>query len=341
MAGLPIWNDAGRFGLEEGAFLPPLALTLHEAMAFFLAARLLTKATDELDTELIGAFVKLAQVLPPVLAEQLQATADGVGRHAPRRDVHARPARPDRGARPAARRRHRVRRRRLRPSQGHAAAAPAPLRDRAIGADARALPHRQRRGAWRAADVQGRAHPLGGGDAGSLRPWPAAVAAQMRAAWDVVGDDEPVRIVIRFDASVAQRVAETRWHPSQVLEPAADGSLLWTGRVSGVLESAPGSSAGARTPRSSSRPSCAPGSPLSRGPRRTATADPVPARPGRTWRHPASVGTCARALLIGCPRAWESRLSGARWICRQRLYRRRVGASCPDRGSWTVLPCAG
>ena len=75
-AGLPIWNDKGRFGLEEGAFLPPLALTLHEAMAFFLAARLLVKATDELDTEIIGAFVKLAQVLPPVLAEQLQATAD-------------------------------------------------------------------------------------------------------------------------------------------------------------------------------------------------------------------------------------------------------------------------
>ncbi len=75
-AGLPIWNDRGKFGLDADAFLPPLALTLHEAMAFFLAARLLTKATDELDTEIIGAFVKLAQVLPPVLAEQLHETAD-------------------------------------------------------------------------------------------------------------------------------------------------------------------------------------------------------------------------------------------------------------------------
>ena len=70
--GLPIWNDKGKYGLEADAFLPPLALTVHEAMAFFLAARLLTKATDELDTEIIGAFVKLAQVLPPVLAQQLQ-----------------------------------------------------------------------------------------------------------------------------------------------------------------------------------------------------------------------------------------------------------------------------
>ena len=52
----------------------PRELTVHEAMAFFLAARLLTKATDELDTEIIGAFVKLAEVLPPVLAEQLHET---------------------------------------------------------------------------------------------------------------------------------------------------------------------------------------------------------------------------------------------------------------------------
>jgi len=35
---------------------------------------------------------------------------------------------------------------------------------------------------------------------------------------------------------VAQRVAETRWHPSQIAEFEADGSLLWRARISGVLE---------------------------------------------------------------------------------------------------------
>src|SRR6476620_2746275 len=75
-AGLPIWNDAGKFGLESGAFLPPLALTLHEATTLFLAARMLAKASDEHDTELIGAFVKLAQILPPVLAQHIEATVD-------------------------------------------------------------------------------------------------------------------------------------------------------------------------------------------------------------------------------------------------------------------------
>ena len=77
------WTPSCRSGrtpasgeVEEGAFLPPLALTLHEAMTLFLAARVLAKASDEHDTELIGAFVKLAEVLPPVLAEHVRATVD-------------------------------------------------------------------------------------------------------------------------------------------------------------------------------------------------------------------------------------------------------------------------
>ena len=75
-AGLMIWSDGGKFGLETGAFLPPLALTLHEATTLFLAARMLAKTSDEHDTELIGAFVKLAQIVPTSLAEHVQATVD-------------------------------------------------------------------------------------------------------------------------------------------------------------------------------------------------------------------------------------------------------------------------
>src|SRR4051794_25893489 len=82
-AGLPLWEDSGKFGLERGAFLPPLALTLHEATTLFLAARLLAKISDEHDTELIGALVKLAQIVPPVLAAHIEATVDVFSRTPP------------------------------------------------------------------------------------------------------------------------------------------------------------------------------------------------------------------------------------------------------------------
>ncbi len=55
----------------------------------------------------------------------------------------------------------------------------------------------------------------------------------LKNAWSIIFGGEPRKIVLRFSAQVAQRVRETRWHPSQTLEPdpAFPGSLLWTAEV--------------------------------------------------------------------------------------------------------------
>ena len=235
-AGLPIWNDKGRYGLADDAFLPPLALTLHEAMAFFLAARLLTKATDELDTEIIGVFVKLAQVLPPVLAEQLHQTADAfadtpVDEEFTRVLRHLTVALAERrvvemvyesGVYDASRPDRRVR---LHPYAIEPSANTRALY--VIGYDE----ERQDKRTFKVERIKST----------SLTPESFeapddSVARQMLEAWDVISDAEPVEVVIRFDPSVAQRVHETRWHASQVEELEDDGSLVWRARVSGVLE---------------------------------------------------------------------------------------------------------
>jgi len=235
-AGLTIWNDGGRFGLDADAFLPPLALTLPEAMAFYLAARLLTKATDELDTEIIGAFVKLAQVLPPVLAEQLHETADAFA-DTPRDEAFTRILRALTEAL-AARRVVEIEYEAsvYDPAKGvrHLRLHPYAIEPSALTRALYVIGYDEERQARRTFKVE-RIH------AASLTPetfpaQPPVVAAEMRAAWDVVSDDTPVGIVVRFDPSVAARVAETRWHPSQVLEHEADGSLRWRGQVSGLLE---------------------------------------------------------------------------------------------------------
>src|SRR5665811_2528273 len=44
--GIPLWSEDGRWGIVEGAFLPPMRLTLDEAVAFFLAARLMAQFAD-------------------------------------------------------------------------------------------------------------------------------------------------------------------------------------------------------------------------------------------------------------------------------------------------------
>ncbi|MGZ6269078.1 MAG: helix-turn-helix transcriptional regulator, partial [Candidatus Limnocylindrales bacterium] len=76
--GIPVWSDEGRWGVDASAFLPPLRLTLGEAMSFFLAARLLARYADEYDPDMAAAFQKLADVLPPMLAEHLSHTLDGL-----------------------------------------------------------------------------------------------------------------------------------------------------------------------------------------------------------------------------------------------------------------------
>ena len=138
----------------------------------------------------------------------------------------------------------------------------------------------------------------------SFEPPDAAVAARMRAAWDVVGDETPVEVVVRFDPAVATRVAETRWHPSQRTEAGADGSLTWRATVAGILEVRsldPRLGRGRGGHRS--RPSCVIGSPTRSGAPPHATADELRARDLRIrqvgvtaastsrpnqWRHIAS-----------------------------------------------------
>ncbi len=235
--GVPIWQEGGRFGLAEGVFLPPLALTLHEAMTLFLAARVLAKAGDEYDSELIGAFVKLAEILPPVLAEHVRASADLIGTRPPdERFTHvfrtlteawarsrvveieydAATYDPSRG----------IRRARVRPYAIEPSALTHALY--LIGYDE----ERAGRRTFKVERIRSATLTVD-----SFEPEEgAATTAELARGWDVISDQPLETVVIRFAPEVARRVAETRWHASQELEPQADGSVLWRGRVAGLHE---------------------------------------------------------------------------------------------------------
>ena len=237
-AGLPIWNDKGKFGLEREAFLPPLALTLHEATTLFLAARMLAKTSDEHDTELIGAFVKLAQILPPVLAEHIQETVDAFSTTTERNENFTRVFRVlaeawaqrrvveieyDSGV--------------YDPSKGARKTRVQPL-----AIEPSALTHALYLMGWDESRKASRTFKVERILSASLTPDTfepvagATTARDLLRAWDVIADEDPVSVVIRFSTVVAKRAAETRWHPSQALEKQADGTLIWKGLVSGMRE---------------------------------------------------------------------------------------------------------
>ena len=44
------------------------------------------------------------------------------------------------------------------------------------------------------------------------------VEGALRRAWDIIADQPPTDVVLRFSPSVATRVQEATWHPTQRVE---------------------------------------------------------------------------------------------------------------------------
>jgi predicted DNA-binding transcriptional regulator YafY len=235
---LPVWGEDGIWGIDdEKAFLPPLKLTQQEAMAVVLSARLMVRYADKYDPDLAAAFEKLERGLPSPLAEHVERTLDGLSK-APRDEqfsanvrlltrawaerrivtIDYTPANYEPGAIP---RRATVRPYLLEPSlQTHALYL--------IGFD-------EERAALRTFKIERiRTAAL------TVRtfepPDPAATTSALRAAWDIIADQPPVEIALRFVPGVASRVLEATWHPTQTVATEADGSLLWRATVSGTIE---------------------------------------------------------------------------------------------------------
>jgi proteasome accessory factor B len=235
---VPTWAEDGRWGiLQEEAFLPPLKLTLGEAMAVVLSARLMVRYADKYDPGLASAFEKLEAVLPPALAAHVERTLAALAsaprderfsRHlavltrawAERRVVHLdyAPGQYEGGSVP---RRAVVRPYLIEPSlQTHALYM--------IG-------HDEGRRAVRTFKIE-RIQDASIAPQRFEAPDADALTAALRVAWDIIADQPPTEVVLRFSPTVASRVRETRWHPDQRLDVGPDGSLVWRAVVSGTIE---------------------------------------------------------------------------------------------------------
>ena len=235
--GVAVWSEDGLWGVVGEEFLPPLKLTLDEAMAVVLSARLMVRYADKYDPDLAAAFEKLEGVLPQPLADHVERTLDVLAQH-PRdagfservhrltrawaeRRVVTLDYEPARYAADAAARRAVVRPYLIEPSlQTHALYL--------IGWD-------ETRNGLRTFKIERirdvaltpRTFELPEGD---------GVESAFRRAWDIIADQPPADIVLRFAPSVAARVREATWHPTQRLEQEDDGSLIWRATVAGTIE---------------------------------------------------------------------------------------------------------
>jgi predicted DNA-binding transcriptional regulator YafY len=236
--GVPVWAEGGRWGIDqEKAFLPPLKLTQGEAMAVVLAARLMVRYADKYDPDLASAFEKLERGLPAALGEHVERTLDILSK-APRDErfnanvrlltkawaerrvvtIDYEPALYEGGSAP---RRATVHPYLLEPSlQTHA------LYLLGFDEDRQALRTFKVERIRQAALTPRTFEP----------PDAATTTTALRAAWDIIADQPPVEIVLRFASRVAARVLEATWHPSQTVAREPDGALRWSAIVSGTIE---------------------------------------------------------------------------------------------------------
>lgn len=237
-ASIALWSDRGLWGIDrDKAFLPPLKLTLHEALTLFLGARLLARASDERDTAIFGAWGKLARILPPVLAAHLRETADAYATLPENPHVTAVLRTLTLGW---------VDRRIVQIEYGPSVYDPSvpsrTTRVHPLAIEPSAMTRALYLVAWDVKKNAQRTFKIERIRSASVTPESfdghddENVARDLLSAWDVISDQPLTRIVMRVSPAIARRFSETIWHPTQSIEREEDGGLIWRATVSGTAE---------------------------------------------------------------------------------------------------------
>ncbi len=77
-AGVPIWQERGTYGIVRDQYLATVRLSFHEAIALYIAARLLSRHSDEKNPHFVSALTKLATALPDTLLDYINQTAASI-----------------------------------------------------------------------------------------------------------------------------------------------------------------------------------------------------------------------------------------------------------------------
>jgi proteasome accessory factor B len=236
---VPVFSAGrGHYGIDRKFFLPPLRLSVPEAIILFLASRLIRRWSDEYDTAVVSAFTKLADLLPQPIARHVAATMLEVGANDPNSAFSRTFAAVARGWAegrvveltydPGSGRQKKTR---VRPYLLEPDAA---LRSvYLIGFDEPAAAMRTYKvERIRSATLTADRYDIPAGFD------PDRYLAHSWGIWSSDGTNV-VDVRMRFERSVAHRVRESVWHRSQQISELPDGRLEMTVRVAGIVEIRP------------------------------------------------------------------------------------------------------
>jgi predicted DNA-binding transcriptional regulator YafY len=236
----------GRFGIDPEHYLPRLRVTIHEATALFLAAQLVGDHADRFNPHApvaIRALGRAFDPIAPLIASNLEAEADRMERHASGRHderfVHNLETITQAWAEKRIvkilhfsirRGEHTEYRCGIDSVVPYAAGNTLHVVATVEGEDRRRTFRLDRIRSVRLIEPLRHYEPVE----------TFVKDEEFRDAWGIwTTDCEPVEVELLFDATVARRVSETRWHHSQEIEDLPDGGLIWRGRIAEPREMYP------------------------------------------------------------------------------------------------------
>jgi len=233
--GVPLWQEAGFFGVNRTDYLASIHVSFHEAIALVLAGLMLSRVIDERNPHVLAALRKLGAVLPQPLtahlnraAERVQARSHGLRQVAileviaegwgTGRKVRVGYRSPRSGA---------LRERVIAPYTLEPTASGIYV----IGHDDWANDIRTfKLDRLEKADLLDEAYTL---------PADFDPEAHLTTSWGIMWGREVIEVVLRFTTAALPLVRERCWHPSQSLEVTPDSGGVLRVRVSEPVEMQP------------------------------------------------------------------------------------------------------
>ncbi len=240
----PVYNDGGRWFVRREAFRVQVPLNLHEAMALYLAVRMMATRTDKHNPHAASALRHLAGALESVadrIAAFIRLSAEVMEQTEGRRQdprylqvLETLTRAWAEGRKVRVWHRHEQTRRVYEYTFSPYFIEPYP-----IGQTAHVIGYREPPGKLRTFKIE-RIERV------ELLPERYTIPDDfdpreiLRDAWGIwFTDKEPVEVVLRFHPRVANRVLETVWHPSQQTAYDDQGWLIWRARVAEPQEMLP------------------------------------------------------------------------------------------------------
>lgn len=234
--GVPLYDDpeTGTFSILAGHFIPPVHFSLEEAVALYVAARLLARYSDDRNPLIVDALSKLASALPATIGEQVQQTVGGLLDKPEDRQRAAVFATVTRGW--AERRKVRIWHQAAESEHVHEyLLSPYFIEPSAVGYATHVIGHSTYWNDIRTFKLERVRRAELTEDSFEI-PEDFDPLKLLSTAWGIMFGDKIVEVRLRFSPEVTRRVKESRWHEREEVTLLSDGGCLYKIQVAHPLE---------------------------------------------------------------------------------------------------------